>query len=279
MGRLPTSAGAAGRDMNATQLKYVTEIESMYQRSIEAIIAQIVGGGNVHAQVTAQVDFSAREQTDEQYQPNSAPNQAAIRSQQTGQSEQRGGPNVGGVPGALSNQPAPAPTAPIATPANNAANANNANQNQNNNQNPQQANQQNQNVATGAQGNAVIQTSNSRNDATTNYEVDKTILHTKHSTGGIKRLSVAVIVNYLPPGEDGKPIALSEEQIRQIDTVAREAVGFSTERGDSLNVVNTPFMSTSDAASELPFWQKQAFFELMVEVGRCGSYCRLDRLA
>ena len=45
-------------------------------------------------------------------------------------------------------------------------------------------------------------------------------------------------------------------------------MGFSTERGDSLNVVNTPFMSTSDAASELPFWQKQAFFELMVEVGR-----------
>uniref|UniRef100_A0A6V7KDY1 Flagellar M-ring protein n=1 Tax=Bracon brevicornis TaxID=1563983 RepID=A0A6V7KDY1_9HYME len=268
MGRLLTSAGAVGRDINATQLKYVTEIESMYQRRIEAIIAPIVGRGNVHAQVTAQVDFSTREQTNEQYQPNSAPNQAAIRSQQISQSEQRGGPNVGGVPGALSNQPAPVPTAPIATPANNAANANNANQNQNNNQNPQQANQQNQNAATGAQGNAVIQTSNSRNDATTNYEVDKTILHTKHSTGGIKRLSVAVIVNYLPPGEDGKHIALSEEQIKQIDTVAREAMGFSTERGDSLNVVNTPFMSTSDAASELPFWQKQAFFELMVEVGR-----------
>lgn len=266
MGRLLTSAGAAGRDINATQLKYVTEIESMYQRRIEAIIAPIVGGGNVHAQVTAQVDFSAREQTDEQYQPNSAPNQAAIRSQQTSQSEQRGGPNVGGVPGALSNQPPATPTAPIATPANNAnnaANANNANQTQNNNQ-PQQA----QNTATGTQGNAVIQSSNSRNDATTNYEVDKTILHTKHSTGGIKRLSVAVIVNYLPPGEDGKPIALSEDQIKQIDTVAREAMGFSTERGDSLNVVNTPFMSTSDAASELPFWQKQAFFELMVEVGR-----------
>lgn len=265
MGRLLTSAGAAGRDVNATQLKYVTEIESMYQRRIEAIIAPIVGGGNVHAQVTAQIDFSAREQTDEQYQPNSAPNQAAIRSQQTSQSEQRGGPNVGGVPGALSNQPAPAPTAPIATPANNAANANNANQNQNANQNPQ-ANQQNN--AAGTQGSAVVQTSNSRNDATTNYEVDKTILHTKHSTGGVKRLSVAVIVNYLPPGEDGKPIPLSEDQIKQIDTVAREAMGFSTERGDSLNVVNTPFMSTNDTASELPFWQKQAFFELMVEVGR-----------
>lgn len=259
MGRLLTSAGAAGRDVNATQLKYTTEIESMYQRRIEAIIAPIVGGGNVHAQVTAQIDFSAREQTDEQYQPNSAPNQAAIRSQQTSQSEQRGGPNVGGVPGALSNQPAPAPTAPIATPANNAANANNANQNP-------QANQQNN--ATGTQGNTVVQTSNSRNDATTNYEIDKTILHTKHSTGGVKRLSVAVIVNYLPSGDDGKPIALSEDQIKQIDTVAREAMGFSTERGDSLNVVNTPFMSTNDTASELPFWQKQAFFELMIEVGR-----------
>ncbi|WP_225085074.1 flagellar basal-body MS-ring/collar protein FliF [Pectobacterium colocasium] len=261
-GRLLTQAGGSGRDLNAAQLKYSNEVESMYQRRIESIIAPMVGMGNVHAQVTAQIDFSAREQTDEQYQPNQPPDKAAVRSQQTSQSEQRGGPNVGGVPGALTNQPAPAPTAPIATAPNNAnANANN------------QAGQQNQNNATGAQTNAanantVIQTSNIRNDATTNYEVDKTILHTKHSTGGVKRLSAAVIVNYQPPGEDGKPVALTEEQIKQIETVAREAMGFSAERGDTLNVVNTPFMDSTDGSGELPFWQKQAFFDLLMEAGR-----------
>ncbi|UVO06866.1 flagellar M-ring protein FliF [Pectobacterium polonicum] len=257
-GRLLTQAGGSGRDLNAAQLKYSNEVEAMYQRRIESIIAPMVGMGNVHAQVTAQIDFSAREQTDEQYQPNQPPDKAAVRSQQTSQSEQKGGPNVGGVPGALTNQPAPAPTAPIATAPNN-ANANN------------QAGQQNPNNAAGTQANsanAVIQTSNVRNDATTNYEVDKTILHTKHSTGGVKRLSAAVIVNYQPPGEDGKPVALTEDQIKQIETVAREAMGFSAERGDTLNVVNTPFMDSAEGSSELPFWQKQAFFDLLMEAGR-----------
>ncbi|MCL6413784.1 flagellar M-ring protein FliF, partial [Pantoea agglomerans] len=135
-GRLLTQAGGSSRDLNAAQLKYSNEVEAMYQRRIESIIAPMVGMGNVHAQVTAQIDFSAREQTDEQYQPNQPPDKAAVRSQQTSQSEQKGGPNVGGVPGALTNQPAPAPTAPIATPPNN-ANANN------------QAGQQNQNNAAG----------------------------------------------------------------------------------------------------------------------------------
>lgn len=84
----------------------------------------------------------------------------------------------------------------------------------------------------------------------------------------MKRLSAAVIVNYQPPGEDGKPVALTEEQIKQIETVAREAMGFSTERGDTLNVVNTPFMDSTDGSGELPFWQKQAFFDLLMEAGR-----------
>ncbi|MEC5318494.1 flagellar basal-body MS-ring/collar protein FliF [Brenneria populi subsp. brevivirga] len=266
-GRLLTQAGGSGRDLNAAQLKYSNEIEAMYQRRIEAIIAPIVGMGNVHAQVTAQIDFAAREQTDEQYQPNQTPDKAAIRSQQTSQSEQRGGPNVGGVPGALSNQPAPAPTAPIEEQANNNADANNqAGQQNNNNQNN---NNQNNNAAgRQANANAVIQTSNTRNDATTNYEVDKTILHTKHSTGGIKRLSAAIIVNYLPAGEEGKPAALTEAQIKQIENVAREAMGFSTERGDSLNVVNTPFVESIEGSGELPFWQQQTFFEQLIDAGR-----------
>nr|WP_113866696.1 flagellar basal-body MS-ring/collar protein FliF [Brenneria salicis]NMN91178.1 flagellar M-ring protein FliF [Brenneria salicis ATCC 15712 = DSM 30166]RBP62294.1 flagellar M-ring protein FliF [Brenneria salicis ATCC 15712 = DSM 30166]RLM30539.1 flagellar M-ring protein FliF [Brenneria salicis ATCC 15712 = DSM 30166] len=258
-GRLLTQAGGSGRDLNAAQLKYSNEVEAMYQRRIEAIIAPIVGMGNVHAQVTAQIDFSAREQTDEQYQPNQPPDKAAVRSQQTSRSEQRGGQNVGGVPGALSNQPAPAPNAPIETQPNNNANANNQAGQQNNNAAGTQAN---------ANANTAVQTSNIRDDATTNYEVDKTILHTRHSTGGVKRLSAAIIVNYLPPGEDGKPVALTEDQIKQIETVAREAMGFSAERGDSLNVVNTPFMESTEGTGELPFWQQQAFFDLLIEAGR-----------
>ncbi|QDX29667.1 flagellar basal-body MS-ring/collar protein FliF [Dickeya poaceiphila] len=253
-GKLLTQNDSSGRDLNAAQLKYANEVENNYQRRIEAILVPVVGSGNVHAQVTAQIDFANREQTDEQYQPNQAPNQSAVRSQQTSQSDQRGGANVGGVPGALSNTPTPAPTAPISTPP-----ANNTN-NQNN------ATTAGANTQTSGNSSA-NQTYNSRHDQTINYEVDRTIRHTKQSTGNVQRLSVAVVVNYTQ-GEDGKPAALSDEQLKKIEALVREAMGFSGDRGDSLNVVNTPFTVTETTSGELPFWKKQAFFDLLVEMGR-----------
>ncbi|KAA8996727.1 flagellar basal body M-ring protein FliF [Affinibrenneria salicis] len=253
-GRLLTQSDGAGRDLNATQLKYTNEVENRYQRRIEAILAPMVGNGNVHAQVTAQLDFASREQTDEQYQPNQTPEKAAVRSQQISQSAQNGGPNVGGVPGALSNQPSPAPTAPITAPAANANNAGN------------QAGQNN--GATAQTANASTLPSSNRRDETTNYEVDRTIRHTKQSAGSVQRLSVAVVVNYLPGGEDGKPAALTEAQLKQIENLTREAMGFSNERGDSINVVNTPFTQTTEGGSELPFWQQQSFFDLLLNAGR-----------
>ncbi|PWC22158.1 flagellar M-ring protein FliF [Brenneria roseae subsp. roseae] len=253
-GRLLTQSDGTGRDLNAAQLKYTNEVEGRYQRRIEAILSPMVGAGNVHAQVTAQLDFASREQTDEQYQPNQTPEKAAIRSQQLSQSEQRGGPNSGGVPGALSNQPAPAPVAPITAPA---ANANN-----------NAGNQAGQNNAATAQTGANILPGSTRRDETTNYEVDRTIRHTKQSAGTVQRLSVAVVVNYLPAGEDGQPVALTEAQLRQIEDLTREAMGYSSERGDSINVVNTPFTQSTEGGSELPFWQQQAFFDLLINAGR-----------
>ncbi|AXW87620.1 flagellar M-ring protein FliF [Lonsdalea britannica] len=265
-GRLLTQTDGAGRDLNAAQLKYANEVENRFQRRIEAILAPIVGTGNVHAQVTAQIDFSNREQTDEQYQPNQAPNQAAVRSQQSSQSEQLGGRNVGGVPGALSNQPPATPTAPIVAPNANGA-QNNANGQQQANANGANNNANGANGANQGGANGGIQSSNNRRDQTINYEVDRTIRHTKQSAGAVQRLSVAVVVNYAPNAE-GKSAALNDAQIKQIESLTREAMGFSTDRGDTINVVNAPFTESNDAGSELPFWQKQAFFDLLISAGK-----------
>lgn len=256
-GRLLTQSDSAGRDLNAAQLKFTNEVENRFQRRIETILAPMVGSGNVHAQVTAQVDFASREQTDEEYKPNQAANQGAVRSQQVSTSEQLGGTNVGGVPGALSNQPSATPVAPIevpqATPAAGAGAAANA------------ANAANR-PATAARQTAT--SSNSRHDQTTNFEVDRTIRHTQQQAGMVQRLSVAVVVNY---GSDkaGKPIALSKDQLAQVESLTREAMGFSTVRGDTLNVVNTPFNATDDASgSNLPFWQQPSFFDQLMNIGR-----------
>ncbi len=155
---------------------------------------------------------------------------------------------LGGVPGALSNQPAPANAAPISTPPANP-------------QNGQQTNQQTTSTA-----NNTGPRNSSRNE-TTNYEVDRTIRHTKLNTGDIQRLSVAVVVNYktLP---DGKPLPLTAEQMKQIEDLTREAMGFSEKRGDTLNVVNSPFNPVDETGGELPFWQQQAFFDQLMSAGR-----------
>ncbi|KNC89435.1 flagellar basal-body MS-ring/collar protein FliF [Trabulsiella odontotermitis] len=244
-GHLLTQSNTGDRDLNDAQLKYAADVESRIQRRIEAILSPVVGNGNVHAQVTAQIDFDNKEQTEEQYRPNGDASQAVLRSRQVNESEQVGSPYPGGVPGALSNSPAPAPTAPISTPPANQQNA------QNNTQRTETTN--------GPR--------NTQRNETSNYEVDRTIRHTRKNIGDIQRLSVAVVVNYrnLP---DGKPLPLTADQLKQIEDLTREAMGFTDTRGDTLNVVNSPFNSTDETGGELPFWKTQAFIDQLMTAGR-----------
>lgn len=132
-----------------------------------------------------------------------------------------------------------------------------------NQQNGQQNNQQQQTTSTAANAGP----RNSSRNETTNYEVDRTIRHTKMNVGDVQRLSVAVVVNYktLP---DGKPLPLTTDQMKQIEDLTREAMGFTEKRGDSLNVVNSPFTATDETGGELPFWQQQSFIEQMLSAGR-----------
>ncbi len=244
-GHLLTQSNTNARDLNDAQLKYTADVEGRVQRRIEAILGPIVGNGNVHAQVTAQLNFDNKEQTDEQYRPNGDASQAAVRSRQVSESDQVGSPYPGGVPGALSNTPAPAPSAPISTPPANQANGQTA---------------ANRNTTTTGPR-------NTQRNETSNYELDRTIMHTKKNVGDVQRLSVAVVVNYrnLP---DGKPLPLTSDQMKQIEDLTREAMGFSTTRGDTLNVVNSPFNETDESGGELPFWKQQSFIDQLLSAGR-----------
>ncbi|TOM54897.1 hypothetical protein CGH73_28235, partial [Vibrio parahaemolyticus] len=69
------------------------------KQRIEDILSPLVGRANIHAQVTAQMDFSKVEQTSEEYKPNQTPDSAAIRSRQNSQSIQNNNGGTGGVPG------------------------------------------------------------------------------------------------------------------------------------------------------------------------------------
>ena len=249
-GRLLSSPLGEGRGMDADQLRFVREIEQRTVERILTILNPLVGPGNVHAQATADVDFSRREETSEVYRPNQEPGQAAVRSQQTSDSTQRGVGPAQGVPGALSNQAPANAQAPIANPPQ---------QQPPRPGQPPQANaqqQQQHQQQTGTQ--AAAANLNERRDATTNYEVDRTISHIKQPTGNLKRMSVAVVVNYVRD-KDGELQALPPEELNKLTNLVREAMGYSEGRGDSLNLVNSQF---NDGPPPLPMWRDPEMISL-----------------
>lgn len=234
----PDGAGAAAFD--AQQLQYVQLLEAQYTRRILDILEPVVGRNNVKAQVTAEVDFSQTESTSEQHRPNLGPDASAVRSQQVVESTGAGGPQPpSGVPGATSNQPPAPSTAPV------------------NGANPP--------PTTGGQQGAAP---TGKRESVTNYEVDKTVRVTRGGSGSVKRLSAAVVVNYQPKaaegkGEAGSPLqALPAEQIEQMTALVRETIGFSKERGDSVNLMHTPFLEGVAPAPELPLWKQPETLEL-----------------
>jgi len=229
-------AGPVTSGLDAAQLKYLRDVELSYAARIENILKPIVGAENVHAQVTAALDFNQVEQTSETFKPNPTPQDAAVRSHQSVETitvnppqgtiqgtiqgtTQGATQGSNGAPGLLPNRP-PDSTGPLTIPSEKPA---------------QEAGRKS----------SVRQTPPSiHKENIINYEVDKTIRHTKVEVGTVKRLSAAVVVNYKRElQKDGKNAykPMSEAELAQIDTLARDAMGFSKERGDSLNVVNAPF--------------------------------------
>ncbi|RBL84463.1 flagellar basal body M-ring protein FliF [Streptomyces cavourensis] len=249
-GRLLSSPLGEGRGMDADQMRMVRETEQRTVERILTILNPLVGPGNVHAQASAEMDFARREETSEVYRPNQEPGQAAVRSQQTSDSTQRGVNPAQGVPGALSNQPPGNAQAPIANPPQ----AQPPRPGQPQQPNAQQQQQQQQQTGTQAAGGSL----NERRDATTNYEVDRTISHIKQPVGNLKRLSVAVVVNYIRD-KDGEPQALPPEELNKLTNLVREAMGYSESRGDSLNLVNSQF---NDGPPAVPMWRDPEMISL-----------------
>jgi flagellar M-ring protein FliF len=243
-GNMLTQNGDKGAvlGLDSSQLEYLHQVEQSYTRRIESIISPITGPSNIRAQVTADLDFSFTEQTAETYKPNPTPEQSSIRSQQTSETASDG-QTAGGVPGALSNQPPGAATAPINAAGGRAP-------------------------ATAATSATVV--GPIHKESTTNYELDKTISHTKLPVGSVKRLSVAVVVNNKAiRDKKGKVTyqALSKEELAQVYNLAKEAMGFNQARGDTLNVVNAPFnLAEGEELASLPIWKDPAMQALAKEI-------------
>jgi flagellar M-ring protein FliF len=236
-GRLLSRRDDQSEDQEASvqQLLYAQQLEASYIKRINTLLEPLVGEDGVRAQVNAELDWSRSDEAEELFHPEPR----ALRSEQLKSSLREAMQPPMGVPGALSNQPPAAGTAPQLVPG-------------------QQTNQQNQ----GQQG----QEQNPReqsSESTKNWEISNTVRHTRYAPGGIKRLTIAVMVDdrYINKvnGEVGR-IPWNDEEISRLEKLVKEAVGFNEQRGDSVNVINASFAAPVGPAA-LPWWQDPLFWD------------------
>lgn len=189
----------------AEQFRLAQQFESSLSDRIISILEPILGVGAVRAQVTADMDFTRIESTNEIYDPTTV-----LRSEQTTQDITNRG--AGGTqPGALQAQP---PQQGALAAANQAAPP------------------------------APVDNIPDRESLkeTRNYEVNKTISHTRRVPGSLQKLSVAVVVDHAT-NEDGERVPLDQALLDQVNALVREAIGFSAERGDTVQIINSPFVA------------------------------------
>ena len=213
--------------LSTSQLEYTHQLEALYVQRIKDILSPFVGSGGIRAQVVADLDFTVTEQTQEQY----VPEKNLVRSEDI-REEKNSLSKPMGVPGALTNQP------------------------------PRGGTVGNVPATTGEENSGT-----SSKHVIRNYELDRTITHSRRSPGQVRRLSVGVVVDYKKRVlEDGKieQVALTEQELQHITALVKEAVGFDASRNDSVNVINTSFQDIQkmEPVEELPLWQQTWVWDL-----------------
>jgi len=233
-GRLLSNQGETeDAAMAAHQFEYTRKLEAVINGRVEGILLPVVGADKFRTEVSASVDFTALEETQEAYNPELQ----VLRSEQTLEEQRSGLGGAGGVPGALSNQPPGAASAPE--------------------------------VASGSGGAAVIGATagqNKRTQATRNYELDRKISHTKYQQGEVRRLSVAVVVDNIKPAGGSEAAPWPEADIDRLTSLVKSAVGFDEARGDIVTVINAPFIAIEVEVAEeveVAIWEQPWFMKVV----------------
>lgn len=217
--------------MVSKEFEYSRKMEEVLKTRINSLLGPIMGAERFRSEVAADIDFTHSESTEELFNPDAQ----VLRSEQT-LDEQKQNLMDGGIPGALANQPP--------------------------------GNAQVPEVAGGAGGAEGGIPTNIRSQKTRNYEVDRTISYTRQQQGRLKRLTVAVVIDdirsvNLATG-DLSFTPWSEAELERLTLLVRNAVGFSAARGDSVNVINTPFAPKMvEPFTEPKLWEQDWFWDLV----------------
>ncbi|MDO9316645.1 MAG: flagellar basal-body MS-ring/collar protein FliF [Gammaproteobacteria bacterium] len=221
------------------QFDYARRYEDALVERVSRMLQPLVGAGRFTAEISADIDFTRTEQAAETYNPD-----GILRSEQSLQERRDGAEVNGGIPGALSNQP------------------------------PVDGQVQDPLLADGAllDPASAAGAGNTREQATRNYELDRTISYTNYDPVSVRRLSVAVMLDDRPAlaAAAGEPAteAWTPEELERITAVVRDVVGYSAERGDSVTVINNRFapLVIEEIGAE-PFWQQDWLLSTVKQVG------------
>lgn len=230
----------AGLGLNEKQLDYRNKVENMYQARIQSLLGPLVGADRFRAEVNADMDFTIKEMTQENFNPETI----AVRSEQISEKRSASAKDAKGIPGSLSNEPPAEPTL-TANKSNTSAT----------------------DADTGAASSSMLNLPGSRN-STTNYEVDRTIAHTKLSTGDLQRLSISVVIDEpMVANEAGEMVRqpLTEAQLEQFTKLVQNAVGYNAQRGDIVSVVGMSFMP-EEVIPETPLWEQSWLQDMVRQV-------------
>ena len=237
MGKLITdSSNDAALGLTAAQTQHKQKMEEMYRLRINQILMPIAGESNVTSQVNLSLDFSQTEVTTEDYDTR----EKGPKTRSEVLSEDRSTiKDAGGVPGALSNTPPPAPSATPVT----AAGA------------PKSSDERNNVTAR----------------STRNYELDRSVRHVKSATGTVERLSVAVVIKERAPlvqPKDDKGVApepqpnpYKPEEIERMQSLVRSVVGFNEARGDVITVIPARFEPEPVIDLSVPWYKDEAIMD------------------
>ena len=181
------------------------ELDNELGKKLLQTLEPVVGADHVRASVHVEYDLSTSEETQEVYNPNAA---ATLTSQKT--EETLGGTTPAGIPGTASNLPGSAGNTAAAAVA------------------------------------STQDRQSSRSEALT-YAVSKNIRRVMQPAGRLKRIAAAVLVDDAQEiqEKDGERSTTrrkrTSEEMKNIEELARAAIGIDSQRGDLLAVENMSF--------------------------------------
>jgi len=208
--------------LTSAQLQQKQQMEDLYRTRLIQLLAPIVGEINVSAQVSMSMDFNQQEITTEDFdQRDKGPktrSELYVEDRATFK-------DAIGIPGSLTNTPPNPPQNPAATPDTTA------------------------DITKGVTEKGIQTIARS----TKNYELDRSVRHTKTAMGTIQKIGVGVLINERPipagmkvekPADGAAPlttIPYTQEELDRLNQLVRGAVGYSEERGDVVTVISTRF--------------------------------------